>query len=80
MTRNVEPGETVQPGTVAFTIGQLDEIALIGMQIDQVGGNVLLIRRDPWSAAVADPIGPGDVAPPTRLVQSGFRRVDYIII
>lgn len=28
MTRNVELGETVQPGTVAFTIGQLDELTI----------------------------------------------------
>jgi HlyD family secretion protein len=28
MTRNIQPGETVQPGTVAFTIGQLDELTI----------------------------------------------------
>jgi HlyD family secretion protein len=28
MTRNVEPGEIVQPGTVAMTIGQLDDLAI----------------------------------------------------
>ena len=28
MTRNVEPGEIVQPGTIAMTIGQLDDLTI----------------------------------------------------
>jgi len=28
MTRNIEPGEIVQPGTIAMTIGQLDELTI----------------------------------------------------
>ncbi|MCA9935088.1 MAG: HlyD family efflux transporter periplasmic adaptor subunit [Anaerolineales bacterium] len=28
MVRNIEPGETVQPGAVAFVIGQLDELTI----------------------------------------------------
>ena len=42
VTRNVEPGETVQPGAAAFTVGQLDELTITVFVSEERYGQIQL--------------------------------------
>jgi HlyD family secretion protein len=42
MTRNIQPGETVQPGAIAFSIGQLDELTITVFVSEERYGQIRL--------------------------------------
>jgi HlyD family secretion protein len=45
MTRNIEPGEIVQPGTVAMTIGQLDDLTITVFVSEDRYGQIALKKQ-----------------------------------
>ncbi|MBN1316977.1 MAG: efflux RND transporter periplasmic adaptor subunit [Anaerolineales bacterium] len=42
MTRHIQPGETVQPGSIAFTIGQLDDLTITVYISEDRYGQIML--------------------------------------
>ena len=42
MTRNIEPGEVIQPGMAAFTIGQLDQLTIKVFVPENIYGQINL--------------------------------------